>query len=111
MRPKFLDKLYLCSMKRAIFIVFFLLSAIVLPAQELHYPASVKALFERTDAQIGPDASPRPLIAVPQSSASLVKKVQRMGASAVIIPPTWDGAALYEIAAAWDGVALEDGWV
>ena len=98
-------------MKRAIFFVFFLLAAIVAPAQEIHYPASVKALFERADAAILPDGSQRPLIAVPQSSASLVKKIQQLGASAVIIPPTWDGAALNEMAAAWDGVALEDGWV
>ena len=98
-------------MKRAIFFVFFLLAAIIAPAQEIHYPASVKALFERADAAILPDGSQRPLIAVPQSSASLVKKIQRLGASAVIIPPTWDGTALNEMAAAWDGVALEDGWV
>ena len=69
-------------MKRAIFLVIFILSAMIAPAQEIHYPASVNAIFERTDAAILPDGSQRPLIAVPQHSASLVKKLQGLGASA-----------------------------
>ena len=96
--------------------ILFLLSVIcclLAQAQDITYPESVRQLMEQADAQALPGHQATPVIAIPQcrEAAALVGRVQKAGASAVIVPETEDGAALREMAAAWDGAAIPDGWV
>jgi len=82
-------------------------------AQDIKYPESVKLLMEQADAQVLPGRQTAPVIAIPQcrKAATLVERVQKAGACAVIVPKTEDGAALRDMAAAWDGAVIPDGWV
>ena len=96
--------------------ILFLLSVICClfaQAQDITYPESVRQFMEQADAQALPGHQASPVIAIPQcrEAAALVGRVQKAGASAVIVPETEDGAVLREMAAAWDGAAIPDGWV
>ena len=100
-------------LKKSILFLLSVICCLFAQAQDITYPESVRQLMEQADAQALPGHQASPVVAIPQcrEAAALVGRVQKAGASAVIVPETEDGAVLREMAAAWDGAAIPDGWV
>ncbi len=100
-------------LKKSILFLLSVICCLLAQAQDITYPESVRQLMDQADAQALPGHQASPVIAIPQcrEAAALVGRVQKAGASAVIVPETEDGAVLREMAAAWDGTAIPDGWV
>ncbi|MBR5176118.1 MAG: dipeptidase [Bacteroidales bacterium] len=100
-------------------------------AQELIYPVEIKAVFEKSDAEISEathsgqsyrhsergEESFRPTIAVPNCPHSdhLKEMIRLAGGYPVDVPAmtTMDNpyVALWTMASGWDGAAIPDGWV
>ena len=106
-------------------------------AQEIHYPAEVKALFEKADAEVSEYYKvgkilrfaqndniaqndneglflAKPRIAVPECEvADLIKDMIRTGGGEPIDMPS-NGSSAIDLrlsASDWDGAAMPDGWV